>query len=104
MAAIGLISYTSPKKPQPITSPARVIRLSVDNLQPTALPAYFQTDQGSAFGTKHWYLFDIHCQVVNQLAEGDSASLDTPALSEIKLTGAARALRQVVPRCFADKS
>ena len=100
VAALGLISHYSPQKPQPIKTPARIIRLSVDEKPPVAIPAYYQTDMGSAFGTKHWYLMDLDCTVLNQLAAGDLLSLDTPETSSVKLAGASRALAQVVPKCF----
>ncbi len=99
--AIALISHTSPYEPQPIATPARKLRLSVDNESPVELTAYFQTDRGSAFGTKHWYLFDLDCHVLEAMAEGDVLELDTPEVSTINLSGARKALSQVFPDCFS---
>ncbi len=100
--AIALISHTSPYEPQPIATPARKLRLSVDNESPVELMAYFQTDRGSAFGTKHWYLFDLDCHVLAAMADGDVLELDTPEVSTIKLSGARKALSQVFPDCFSS--
>ncbi len=100
VAALGLISHYSPNKPEPIESPARIIRLSVDQAPEFAVPAYFQTDMGSAFGTRHWYLVDLDCAVLAQLAAGELLTIDTPETSAIKLNGAEKALRQVIPACF----
>ena len=100
VAALGLISHYSPHKTEPIESPARIIRLSVDEQAEFSIPAYYQTDMGSAFGTRHWYLVDLDCAVLNQLATGQLLSIDTPEDSIIRLSGASTALSQVVPKCF----
>ena len=100
--AIALISHTSPFKPQPIETPARKLRLSVDDKRPVELMAYFQTDRGSAFGTRHWYLFDLDCDVLEAMAKGDVLQLDTPEDSTIKLSGARKVLSQVFPDCIAS--
>ena len=100
--AIALISHISPDKPQPIASPARKISLSVDNEKPVELVAYYQTDRGSAFGTKHWYLFDLDCPVIKAMATGNTLQIDAPEASVIALSGADIVLSQVFPNCFAE--
>lgn len=100
VAAIGLISHYSPEKPQPIDSSERIISLQIDAGPTIDVPAYYQTDMGSAFGTRHWYLFDLDCEVIKQLANGQKLSLDSPEDSIIKLYRAEWALRQVIPVCF----
>lgn len=100
VAALGLISHYSPQKPQPVVSPARVITVTVDNNPATAITAYYQTDMGSAFGTRHWYLVDLDCEVLVQLAAGEVLKLDTPEPSTINLGGAGPVLSRVVPACF----
>ena len=102
--AIALISHLSPFEPQPISTPARKLTLSVDNNRPVEVMAYFQTDRGSAFGTKHWYLFDLDCNVLAAMADGDILEVDAPEASTITLTGARNVLSQVFPDCIAESS